>query len=43
MTLGQPLRGGELLGQGAGAALFAGYGIVLALVGARTTVRRDVT
>ena len=43
MTLGQPLRGGELLGQAAGAALFAGYGIVLALIGARTTVRRDVT
>ena len=43
MTLGQPMRGGELLGQWAGAVLFAGYGIVLAVVGVRTTVRRDVT
>ncbi|MFZ0323901.1 MAG: ABC transporter permease subunit [Actinomycetes bacterium] len=43
MTLGQPYRGGELLGQGAGAALFAAYAVVLVLLGTLTTVRRDIT
>ena len=43
MTLGQPLRGGDLLSQGAGAALFAAYGVVLSVLGALTTVRRDIT
>jgi ABC-2 type transport system permease protein len=43
MTLGQPMRGGPLLGQAAGAALLLGYGVALSILGASTTIRRDVT
>jgi hypothetical protein len=43
MTLGQPMRGGELLSQGAGALLLLGYGLLLSLLGATTTIRRDIT
>lgn len=43
MTLSEPLRGGDLLSPWAGAALFVGYCVLLAALGARTTMRRDIT
>ena len=43
MTLGEPIRGGALLGQGAGALLLLGYAVVFCVVGTVTTVRRDIT
>jgi ABC-type transport system involved in multi-copper enzyme maturation permease subunit len=43
MTLGEPARGVELLPAWAGALVFVAYGAAFAAVGARLTVRRDVT
>jgi len=43
MTLGEPVRGVDLLPVWAGALLFVAYGVALAAFGARSTVRRDIT
>jgi ABC-type transport system involved in multi-copper enzyme maturation permease subunit len=43
MTLDEPVRGVDLLPPWAGAALFVAYGVALAALGARWTVRRDIT
>jgi ABC-type transport system involved in multi-copper enzyme maturation permease subunit len=43
MTLGEPVRGVELLPAWAGALLFVAYGAAFAALGARLTVRRDVS
>lgn len=43
MTLTEPQRGGDLLPPWAGAVLFVGYCVALAALGARTTMRRDIT
>lgn len=43
MTLTEPMRGVDLLPPWAGALLFVAYGVVLAVVGTRSTLQRDVT
>lgn len=43
LTLQEPMRGGDLLPLWQAALLMAGYGALLAWLGARTTVRRDIT
>jgi len=43
LTYAQPLRGGELLTPPAAAALLVGYCVVLVVLAALTTMRRDIT
>lgn len=43
MTLSEPMRGTQLLAPWVGALLFLAYCVLLAVVGARSTLRRDVT